>query len=69
MPEDKRKVVVTFDWDGKGIHKETFGFEGKACTEETAFLEEALRGRNQKRKFKAEYLRRQKSKVSQRVRA
>jgi hypothetical protein len=66
---DEREIVVTFDWDGKGVHKETFGFVGKACTEETAFVEEALRGRNQKRKFKAEYLKAQRMKVAQRIRA
>jgi hypothetical protein len=54
-----KEIVLTFEWDGKTVHKETFGFEGKACTEETAFIEEALRGRNQKRKFKAEALRHQ----------
>jgi hypothetical protein len=64
-----KEIVLTFEWDGKTVHKETNGFEGKACTEETAFVEEALRGRNQKRKFKAEYLHRAKEKLAQRVRA
>jgi len=54
-----KEISVTFDWDGKGVHKETFGFEGKACTEETKFIEDALKGQKQKRKFKAEYLRKQ----------
>jgi len=64
-----KEIIMTFDWDGKGVHKETFGFDGKACTEETAFVEEALKGRNQKRKFKAEYLRRKTEKITRRITA
>jgi len=66
---DSREIVVTFDWDGKGVHKETFGFVGKACTEETAFVEAALKGSKSKRKFKAEYLHRKQEKVAQRIKA
>jgi hypothetical protein len=66
---DSREIVVTFDWDGKGVHKETFGFEGKACTEETKFVEDALKGSNLKRKFKAEYLRSKREVTTQRIKA
>ena len=67
--EDTREVVVTFDWDGKGVHKETFGFVGKACTDETKFVEEALKGSTQKRRFKAEYLNAKQHTVAQRIHA
>jgi hypothetical protein len=69
MADTEKEIVVTFDWDGKGVHKETFGFDGKACVEETAFVEEALKGRNQKRKFKAEYLKAKRLKIEQRIKA
>ena len=67
--EDTREIVVTFDWDGKGVHKETNGFVGKACTDETKFVEEALKGSKQKRRFKAEYLNNKKHAVVQRAHA
>jgi hypothetical protein len=48
------EVTLTFEWDGKTVHKETKGFTGKACTEKTKFLDDAL-GTVQDRKYKAEY--------------
>ena len=50
------KLNLIFEWDGKTVHKETTGFTGKSCTEQTKFIEEALNGQNQKRRYKAEYL-------------
>ncbi len=45
-------IIMTFDWDGT-IKKETKGFIGKKCTEQTKFLE-AL-GVAQNRRKKASY--------------
>lgn len=52
-----KELTLTFEWDGKTVNKETSGFEGKSCTAETAFIEEALNGRNKKLKKKSEYYR------------
>ena len=49
------EIILTFD-EGKVI-KETVGFEGKSCTEATAFIEAMFKARNQKITFKPEYLR------------
>lgn len=62
------KIIETvFDWDGKGVHKETFGYEGSSCATETAFVEADLGGKKQLRKFKAEA--RHNDKVKRHVRA
>ena len=53
-------MILTFEWDGKTVKKETSGFEGKTCEEKTAFIEEALSGQNLKRRRKPEYLKQQK---------
>ena len=58
MPE----VILTFEWDGKTVSKEAVGFTGKTCTEKTDFIEKALGGHNQKKRFKPEYLRQDKVK-------
>jgi xanthine dehydrogenase iron-sulfur cluster and FAD-binding subunit A len=50
------EMILTFEWDGKTVNKETIGFTGKTCTEKTAFIEEALHGKNLKRSFKKEYV-------------
>jgi hypothetical protein len=69
MAEEKR-IVMTFEWDGKTVNKETFGFDGKACAEETKFIEDALRGHDGLRKFKAEALRaNKKHRVSNTIKA
>lgn len=48
-------MILTFDWDGT-VKKETSGFTGKKCTEQTMFIEEALSGKAKgPRKFKPEY--------------
>jgi len=49
------EIVLTFEWDGKTVHKETSGFTGKSCVDKTKQIEEALNGQNLKRKFKSEY--------------
>jgi hypothetical protein len=54
MPE----LIMTFNWDGT-VEKEAKGFEGKACTEQTDFLDKALGAKEQKRRFKPEYLKQQ----------
>ena len=51
----QQELTITFEWDGKTVHKETSGFEGKSCAEKTKFIEDALNGVNQKRRFKSEY--------------
>ena len=38
MPE----IILTFEWDGKTVHKSTKGFIGKACTAKTSFIDKAL---------------------------
>jgi hypothetical protein len=64
------KIIKTaFDWDGKGVHKETFGYEGSSCATETAFVESDLGGRKGVRKFKAEALRNTETKNKRHVRA
>lgn len=50
MPE----MTLTFEWDGKTVHKETKGFQGTDCVTKTKFIEEAL-GSGGKRKYKTEY--------------
>lgn len=60
MPE----MILTFDWDGKTVHKETKNFEGKSCTEDTAFIEKALGGHDMKRKFKDEYNKQKKKRLN-----
>jgi hypothetical protein len=54
------EVKITFEWDGETVNKETSGFNGKSCTEVTAFIEDALAGKDQKRTFKSEYYRQEK---------
>ena len=49
------KVILTFNWDGT-VEKEAIGFQGKTCTEQTKFLEEALGATGEKKRFKPEYL-------------
>lgn len=49
------EMTLTFEWDGKTVHKETKGFKGKACVEKTAFVEKALGGHDMKRKLKPSY--------------
>jgi len=48
------QLILTFEWDGKTVHKETKGFVGKQCVEKTEFIEGAL-GKPQKRSMKADY--------------
>lgn len=49
------EMILTFEWDGKTVHKETKGFKGKECTERTAFVEKALGGHDMKRTLKDSY--------------
>lgn len=53
----ERIIKTTFSWNGVDVNKETFGYEGKACASETAYVEEALHGHSKQLKFKAEALR------------
>jgi len=48
------ELILTFEWDGKTIKKETKGFVGKTCMSKTKFIEDAL-GTSEDRKFKSEY--------------
>ena len=50
------ELVLTFNWDGT-VEKEAIGFQGKGCTAMTDFIEKALGARNEKKRFKPEYLR------------
>lgn len=43
MPlEPEKLLILTFENDGKTVHKETSGFVGKDCEDVTAFIENAL---------------------------
>lgn len=48
------EIILTFEWDGKTVNKETKGFTGNDCVKKTKFLEDAL-GTAGTRKLKAEY--------------
>jgi len=48
------ELILTFEWDGKTVKKETKGFVGKTCMSKTKFIEDAL-GTADNRKFKSEY--------------
>jgi len=50
MPE----IILTFEWDGKTVKKETKGFTGPSCVEKTKFLEDAL-GKASNRRKKSDY--------------
>ena len=52
----ERELILTFNEDGT-VSKEAVGFEGKACKEVTDFIEKALGAKNQKIRYKPEYLR------------
>ena len=49
-----RKIELIFEWDGKTVHKNTEGFTGSDCIDETEFIEKAL-GKTGKRKLTSEY--------------
>jgi len=59
-------LILTFEWDGKTIHKETKGFTGSTCVSDTKFIEEAL-GKASNRKYKAEYYEQETQSESERV--
>jgi len=50
MPE----IILTFEWDGKTVLKETKGFTGSQCVSKTKFLEDDL-GKPVNRRKKIEY--------------
>ncbi|MEM4250935.1 MAG: DUF2997 domain-containing protein [Candidatus Bathyarchaeia archaeon] len=50
---EKPRMVLTFRWDGT-VNKETCGFKGKACVDQTRFIEAALGTPIDERKFKHE---------------
>lgn len=60
------ETILTFEWDGETVHKETKGFTGKTCVEKTKFLEESL-GKAKDRKFKSEYYEEQNNKEQDRL--
>lgn len=48
-------LILTFENDGKTIHKETKGFSGKQCMEVTEFIEKGLNASNVERTHTREY--------------
>jgi Protein of unknown function (DUF2997). len=36
------EIILTFELDGKTVHKQTKGFTGSDCVSKTKFIEEAL---------------------------
>jgi len=61
------EVILTFEWDGKTVHKETKGFTGNDCVTKTKFIEEAL-GTASDRKLKAEYYEESKETEKEKIR-
>lgn len=55
VPKKDPILKLTFEWDGKTVHKEAIGFEGKNCVKATDFIEKALSAHDQKTTFKPEY--------------
>jgi len=51
MPE----ILLTFERDGKTVHKETSGFKGKDCESLTEFLDQALGATDLERIHTREY--------------
>ena len=49
-----KKLTLTFEWDGKTVHKDAEGFTGSSCMTETEFIEAAL-GQSVKMETKPEY--------------
>lgn len=62
------EIILTFEWDGKTVKKETKDFVGKECVNQTKFLEEAL-GTTQERRYKAEYYETEKEEQKERQRS
>jgi len=48
------EIILTFNDDGS-VTKETKGFIGKKCVDDTKFLEDALGKRKGERRYKAKY--------------
>lgn len=48
-------LIITFENDGKTVHKATEGFQGKDCESITDFIEKALSATNQERSYTREY--------------
>jgi hypothetical protein len=38
----QKTIKLTFEWDGKTVHKEASGFEGAGCLTQTEFIDKAL---------------------------
>jgi hypothetical protein len=56
MPlEPEKYLILTFENDGKTVHKETTGFVGKDCEDVTAFIENALSANVTEHTRKREY--------------
>lgn len=49
-----KEIKLTFENDGKTVHKEVNGFEGQGCISETDFIEAAL-GTAGETKFKNDF--------------
>jgi len=51
MPE----IELTFELDGKTVHKKTKGFTGQDCVEKSKFIEDALGKPGGEKVFTGEY--------------
>jgi len=49
-----KQIILTFEDDGKTVHKEVSGFSGKGCASATEFIEKAL-GKTKETKISPEY--------------
>lgn len=48
------EMILTFEWDGKTVHKEVKGMTGSNCIGKTEFMEKAL-GQAGEHQLKSEY--------------
>jgi hypothetical protein len=49
------EILLTFEWDGKTVHKQTTGFTGSDCVSKTKFIEDALGATEGERRKTSEY--------------
>lgn len=52
--DSRPQIILTFEMDGKTVHKETKGFIGSECISKTLFIEKAL-GKAGERTRKSEF--------------
>jgi hypothetical protein len=61
------KIILTFENDGKTVHKKTVGFIGTDCVKMTKFIEDALGGIDGERQYTTEYYEQSKAEAKDRI--